>query len=339
MKPSSTFLSTLPARGATDQEQGNVLNENDFYPRSPRGERQAPAETTTHDGRISIHAPREGSDLNGGISCPTIKKFLSTLPARGATRCGDPAQAAQEISIHAPREGSDERSQRAIESLLISIHAPREGSDSRNKMMSYSATISIHAPREGSDAEKANIEPAFSVFLSTLPARGATYFTSCLPEPQKGISIHAPREGSDRFAVAAWTMLPRFLSTLPARGATHEAYNIMTAQRDFYPRSPRGERRFLSLVMTKARPISIHAPREGSDLERKEQTQHQADFYPRSPRGERRQRPHQRRECRQNFYPRSPRGERLYDYGNNTAQFLFLSTLPARGATHPAGKV
>ena len=34
------------------------------------------------------------------------------------------------------------------------------------------------------------------------------------------------------------------------------------------------------------------------------------------------------------FYPRSPRGERLYDYGNNTAQFLFLSTLPARGATY-----
>mgnify|MGYP005781704727 CR=1 FL=1 len=23
----------------------------------------------------------------------------------------------------------------------------------------------------------------------------------------------------------------------------------------------------------------------------------------------------------------------MYDYGNNTAQFLFLSTLPARGAT------
>ena len=57
----ATFLSTLPARGATketDQRQYNQL-------------------------------------------------FLSTLPARGATRPLPPPRAWRRISIHAPREGSD----------------------------------------------------------------------------------------------------------------------------------------------------------------------------------------------------------------------------------------
>ena len=35
---------------------------------------------------ISIHAPREGSDLFGVPAQPKLYKFLSTLPARGATR-------------------------------------------------------------------------------------------------------------------------------------------------------------------------------------------------------------------------------------------------------------
>ena len=57
---------------------------------------------------ISIHAPREGSDLI--------------------------VQAAQEvqvmISIHAPREGSDGgEAYESVNMLSISIHAPREGSD------------------------------------------------------------------------------------------------------------------------------------------------------------------------------------------------------------------
>ena len=79
------FLSTLPARGATSC---------------------GPALTTTHS--ISIHAPREGSDkvlsdnpglVNISIHAPregsdeypnhkhlAKSQFLSTLPARGATK-------------------------------------------------------------------------------------------------------------------------------------------------------------------------------------------------------------------------------------------------------------
>ena len=88
----------------------------------------------------------------------------------------------------------------------------------------------------------------------------------------------------------SWSWFCRFvfLSTLPARGATGGGLLGRIAAGNFYPRSPRGERRvpvrpislarlaFLStlpargatrsrLAADHAGVISIHAPREGSD--------------------------------------------------------------------------
>ena len=57
-----TFLSTLPARGATSVPGDRHLR-----------------------GPISIHAPREGSDLRRPGVKLGLAVFLSTLPARGAT--------------------------------------------------------------------------------------------------------------------------------------------------------------------------------------------------------------------------------------------------------------
>ena len=57
---------------------------------------------------ISIHAPREGSDLDS-IAVNVFSFY---------------------ISIHAPREGSDDLAGKPFAyDELISIHAPREGSD------------------------------------------------------------------------------------------------------------------------------------------------------------------------------------------------------------------
>ena len=122
--------------------------------------------------------------------------FLSTLPARGATRVLSVPLDLLHISIHAPREGSDLRAQSRRPHAGISIHAPREGSD-------LDACIAAHAnydfyPRSPRGERRAvGLTPAaFVGFLSTLPARGAT----------------------DRYhRVGGLTI---FLSTLPARGAT-----------------------------------------------------------------------------------------------------------------------
>ena len=56
---------------------------------------------------ISIHAPREGSDLTRSLFAKNHGKFQSTLPVRGATHLKSISQAFFWISIHAPREGSD----------------------------------------------------------------------------------------------------------------------------------------------------------------------------------------------------------------------------------------
>ena len=80
--------------------------------------------------KISIHAPREGSDLNAG-----------------GTICG------AGISIHAPREGSDRTVARVVDSIRPYFYprSPRGERQEDNTMKKYNKSISIHAPREGSD--------------------------------------------------------------------------------------------------------------------------------------------------------------------------------------------
>ena len=148
-----------------------------------------------------------------------------------------------------------------------------------------------------------------STFLSTLPARGATQDLVALVL-QRVISIHAPREGSDPPYRASSSVRAIFLSTLPARGATRKGHRCAAVRRHFYPRSPRGERRGPVCVRLDSIHISIHAPREGSDPTPRPSASRCGYFYPRSPRGERPWRPL-----------------------SSKYRLIFLSTLPARGAT------
>ena len=62
-----------------------ILWYNNFYPRSPRGERPALFNRQSTLKPISIHAPREGSDQVLPVIPQQPAGFLSTLPARGAT--------------------------------------------------------------------------------------------------------------------------------------------------------------------------------------------------------------------------------------------------------------
>ena len=108
-------------------------------------------EEVKHD--ISIHAPREGSDIQG-FTCFCIRSaFLSTLPARGATRSRSPGQRRRPDFY--PRSPRGERLILGAvlwPAVRISIHAPREGSDKVRPLLPIvMEDISIHAPREGSD--------------------------------------------------------------------------------------------------------------------------------------------------------------------------------------------
>ena len=78
--------------------------------------------------------------------------FLSTLPARGATKV---LGRTQKRHLHFyPRSPRGERQKLPVlssEWIQISIHAPREGSDKLLLDFDRQVFISIHAPREGSD--------------------------------------------------------------------------------------------------------------------------------------------------------------------------------------------
>ena len=146
----------------------------DFNPRSPHGERHARAIFLScfsrisihaprtgsdvhvicnlHDFLISIHAPRTGSDFRTICSVSYAAVFQSTLPARGATGNRKGKITPKRISIHAPRTGSDSMADLFGDWVPdISIHAPRTGSDSIYADVIPTEDISIHAPRTGSD--------------------------------------------------------------------------------------------------------------------------------------------------------------------------------------------
>ena len=174
-----------------------------------------------HMNRISIHAPREGSD--------PLARFPSWVPAyfyprspRGERRRG--IVRPSHLHNFYPRSPRGERPALCCPLypiVPISIHAPREGSDPCSPdICARNLAISIHAPREGSDVGYFLFVPRVVRFLSTLPARGATCFLAIRGYWVQIISIHAPREGSDPGT---------FQRVDPGR-------------QNFYPRSPRGER-------------------------------------------------------------------------------------------------
>ena len=81
------------------------------------------------------------------------------------------------------------------------------------------------------------------------------------------------------------------------------------------------------------RVISIHAPREGSDVIVNGSNAQDVDISIHAPREGSDLRDGARKSQKGNFYPRSPRGERPMYNHPSAVPCGFLSTLPARGAT------
>ena len=125
------------------------------------------------------------------------------------------------------------------------------------------------------------------LFQSTLPARGATIW-----KYHHTVTFLA------------------FQSTLPARGATPDEPRQVRRVNHFNPRSPHGERPHDCYSTGLIVPISIHAPRTGSDSKGIMPSQSPKNFNPRSPHGERRMGYSIRSARVGNFNPRSPHGER-----------------------------
>ena len=141
-----------------------------------------------------------------------------------------------------PARGASKGSKSRRASCPISIHAPRTGSDGAEVCPAPAADISIHAPRTGSDSRR------------TDPA-----------EDPNQISIHAPRTGSDTRREAIQLCRDEFQSTLPARGATGICPEQEDTMKQFQSTLPARGATAECPEDFAALPISIHAPRTGSD--------------------------------------------------------------------------
>ena len=146
-----------------------------FNPRSPCGERRALLDAAVQFQRISIRAPRVGSDRRmPGLPTPpnyfnprspcgerppvanvwaSTLRFQSALPVWGATPSQLGITAAAGISIRAPRVGSDARRWRTCGHPRSDFN-PRSPCGERrlqSRLKIAAVDISIRAPRVGSD--------------------------------------------------------------------------------------------------------------------------------------------------------------------------------------------
>ena len=214
------FQSTLPGWGATCPRRCRSCRRWHFNPRSPDGERLRGHVPPVRRVRISIHAPRMGSDSWRPRATVIIMIFQSTLPGWGATLMLLEAVHGIVISIHAPRMGSDRLiSDEVAQANEFQSTLPGWGATIHRPWLGSTARISIHAPRMGSDSMLGvQMLSGYDDFNPRSPD-GERPGISISVVPEALISIHAPRMGSDVY-------VPR----------------LRFVSRDFNPRSPDGER-------------------------------------------------------------------------------------------------
>ena len=236
------FQSTHPARGATEELIKIELHIENFNPRTPRGVRLVPTDTSLAPSPISIHAPREGCDE------PDRVVTLETL----------------KISIHAPREGCDSMTPAVrLSSMNFNPRTPRGVRRASPRGGHGHLPISIHAPREGCDL-RPSITPAERLNFNPRTPRGVLLpAVKSVVEALQFQSTHPARGATQAIdRVKQWGS---FQSTHPARGATDAGLSNQGRSGNFNPRTPRGVRRHRLRWQFGQQPISIHAPREGCD--------------------------------------------------------------------------
>ena len=217
------FLSTPSARRATEALANyRQMNEEDFYPRPPRGGRQLTT-ASWQKARLFLSTPsaRRATTLELSFYL-TFQNFYPRPPRGGRRLFSSTSTQTGRISIHALREEGDLDPSQSLRGVRISIHALREEGDLPEKDRQAVRSISIHALREEGDTKSPHTSFWLSIFLSTPSARRATQKVAELTK-RYNISIHALREEGD-----------------------HGDLCYIMPHDNFYPRPPRGGRRCLT---------------------------------------------------------------------------------------------
>ena len=146
------FQSTLPVRGATFGVVRHSVQVLLFQSTLPVRGTTAVGRYLDQLRRISIHAPRAGSDNQAFAEIIKGIAFQSTLPVRGATSCHP--HSSSHSAYFNPRSPCGERLMESGEKQRVIIFQstlPVRGATRVHQRPSVGYEISIHAPRAGSD--------------------------------------------------------------------------------------------------------------------------------------------------------------------------------------------
>ena len=152
-----------------------LRSENDFNPRSLYGERHCLCSECGNRLKISIHAPRAGSDRVRAAAQTSTTVFQSTLPVRGATQATMPPALRPDFN---PRSPCGERPHQAA------IHSACQG---------FQSTLPVRGATTSSQAAR-----WYSSDFNPRSPCGERLFIVITPDTVHIISIHAPRAGSDQ---------------------------------------------------------------------------------------------------------------------------------------------
>ena len=306
------FLSTPSARRATGRACCFQPVSSYFYPRPPRGGRQAAApEAIQPEEFLSTPSARRAThhSLTGGT---TMADFYPR-PPRGGRLCAARAFNSTLLFLSTPsarRATSRQRMPSASWQFLSTPSARRATPSRASRWLSSTTFLSTPSARRATGGKYKDMIAA-RIFLSTPSARRATRLRRGWVR-RRTISIHALREEGDmaraRMRSTSW---------------------------NFYPRPPRGGRRWQLFGSQHKRPISIHALREEGDHLRPGWFRPIRYFYPRPPRGGRPGSSQRMPAASFDFYPRPPRGGRHGPCKDALDKLEFLSTPSARRATAP----
>ena len=173
-----------------------------------------------------------------------------------------PASLHNGFLIHAPRQGSDPRRRSRHPRPADFNPRPLRG-DFRNLNNNGNTNKFQPTLPMGERLFNIKVNIASSEFQSTLPVGGATL---AVHDPDRVflISIHAPRGGSDVYDSGGAVPIGDFNPRSPW-GERPKRCRTLPHTQNFNPRSPWGERLAIMSPPLHDFPISIHAPRGGSD--------------------------------------------------------------------------
>ena len=193
------------------------------------------------------------------LSTPSARRATPSFVSRSRTNC-------EFLSTPSARRATWTSAIKTWEELkFLSTPSARRATARRSARAERPDDFYPRPPRRGRPSCVRQAHPAGGYFYPR-PPRGGRRHGNSRACHSPAISIHALREEGDRDACSYCRSLVEFLSTPSARRATRCCQKYCPGCRYFYPRPPRGGRRFFAHGMNHSFRISIHALREEGDV-------------------------------------------------------------------------